>query len=263
MTEIISKFEPIIKEAGKIILSAHDINDQTASKEGTANFVTTYDVAVQKYLYEKLAQVMPDANFIGEESDCNHSELLKSGYSFIIDPIDGTTNFIQGCRHSSISVGLSFDNEIIAGAVYNPYTDEMFTAEKGYGAYLNGKRIRTSERHISDALVAFGSSPYYRELADESFDILKYLYLRTRDIRRSGSAALDLSYVACGRYDLFYEARLSPWDYAAGSIIIKEAGGDISSMSGEKLTLDRPSSVLAGNQYTFGEYFNLIKQRQS
>jgi len=248
-----------IKKAGEIILSANYHEDNNLhSKSGTANFVTEYDLKVQDFLYKSLVEVIPDVNFIGEESDTNDINKLKQGFSFIIDPIDGTTNFIHNYRYSSISVALLKDGEIIFGAVYNPYTDELFHAEKNKGSYLNNQLIKTGSRGLHDGLVCFGTSPYYRNLADQTFDLLKRLFLNARDIRRSGSAALDLCYIACGRCDVFFEMILSPWDYAAGSLIISEAGGIITSMSGEPVTLDVSSSVIAANKSAYDDFMNLI-----
>jgi Archaeal fructose-1,6-bisphosphatase and related enzymes of inositol monophosphatase family len=248
-----------IRQAGNIMLSAdYHENNNLHSKTGTANFVTEYDVKVQDFLYKSLAEIIPDANFIGEESDVNNTDKLKQGYSFIIDPIDGTTNFIHNYGHSCVSVALLKDGEVVFGAVYNPYRDELFHAEKNKGAYLNNKRVNASSRKLQDGLVCFGTSPYYRHLADNTFDLLKRLYLNSRDIRRSGSAALDLCYVACGRCDVFFEMILSPWDYAAGSLIITEAGGLITAMSGDPVTLDVASSVLAANKSAYDDFMKLL-----
>lgn len=252
-----TEINKIIIQAGKIILSAHSNENHMHSKSGTANFVTKYDVMVQDYLYEKLDKLIPNVNFIGEESDTNNMAKLADGYSFIIDPIDGTTNFIHNYGHSSISVALAKDGKIITGIVYDPYKNELFFAEINNGAYLNRKLIHVSERPLCDSLICFGSSPYYRELADSTFDLLKLLYLNARDIRRSGSAALDLCYVACGRCDLFYELLLSPWDYAAGSLIISEAGGVITAMDGQAVPFDSDSSVLAANKIAYDGFVQL------
>ena len=248
---MIRNITEIMKQAGEIMLSANYGENQIHSKSGTANFVTEYDLKVQDFLYTELAKIMSNANFIGEESDSNDTAKLADGYSFIIDPIDGTTNFIHDYKHSCISVALLKDGEVIIGAVYNPYRDELFHAEKNSGAFMNGKPIHTSSRELCDSLVCFGTAPYYREHAEKTFDILKFLYLNARDIRRSGSAALDLCYVACGRCDLFFEMILSPWDYAAGSLIITEAGGIITAMDGNPVTFDVPSSVVAGGIRAF------------
>lgn len=255
VTEVIAEY---VREAGEIMTGAHDISKKIKEKTGTANFVTAYDVAVEDFLYEKLGKAFPEARFIGEESAENHTELLKSGLSFIIDPIDGTTNFIHGYRHSAISVGLCENGQMIAGVIINPYQNELFTAERGKGAYLNQEPISVSERDFTNSLVCFGTSPYRRELCEMSFDLAKKAYLHCRDIRRSGSAALDLAYVACGRCDLFFEVTLSPWDYAAGSIIVEEAGGIITAFDRAPVTLDKPSSVIAANKTAYRDFTETI-----
>ena len=249
------KIIDIIIQAGEIISGAENISSDISDKEGAANFVTAYDVAVEKFLIENLKCAFPEASFLGEEG--GSTGFSEGGYCFIIDPIDGTTNFIHNYRHSAVSVALSRNGEIIIGVVHNPYSGETFSAERGCGAYLNGAAINASGRRLCDALVSFGTSPYKRQFADETFELVKKLYLISHDIRRSGSAALDLCYIAGGRCDLFFEKTLSPWDYAAASLIIGEAGGVITSMERESLAFDKPSSVLAGNKFAYEDFFDL------
>lgn len=201
--QLINKISDILIEAGKIMLDACDIEDNTTQKDGTANFVTTYDITVQHFLYQRLSVLVPGAHFIGEESGENHVELVNDGISFIIDPIDGTTNFIHGYRHSAVSIALLCNGIITAGLVYNPYLGEMFYAKRGEGAFLNKKNIHVSDRKLYDGLVSFGTTPYKREFTEVSFQMMKTLFSSSRDIRRSGSAALDICYVACARCDLF------------------------------------------------------------
>ena len=170
------------------------------------------------------------------------------GRWFVVDPIDGTTNFIKDCHMSCISVALVEDGLVQLGVVYNPYLDEMFWAVRGTGAYCNGKQLRVSDQPLSNGLVLFGTSPYHEELHEESFRLAYQYFRQALDIRRSGSAALDLCAIAAGRAELFFELELAPWDYAAGSLMIEEAGGIISTMDGEPLVFDRPCSVLARNR---------------
>ncbi len=247
----------IVTLAGDIILEAQHIKDHVESKQGQANFVTKYDVEVQDFLYRKLSEVLPEASFMGEE-DAAKNHQINTGYCFIIDPIDGTTNFIFDYRHSCISVALMLQGEIILGVVYNPYLKELFSAEKGKGAFLNGKQLFVKELALEDGVASIGTSPYYREKADETFRFARLVYDKALDLRRSGSAALDICYVAAGRIVLYYELLLSPWDYAAGSLILKEAGGSISTMNGEPLTFEQPISILAGNQTTVQQFLELI-----
>jgi len=258
MTECTEKIISIVRQAGKIVLDAENIDKSIEEKSGTANFVTKYDKAVEDYLYENLAKAFPDVDFIGEESDNNENEKIYSGKCFIIDPIDGTTNFIHGYRHSAISVGLCEKGKMIAGVVYNPYLDEMFSAYRGDGAYLNGKKITVSDRTFSESLVVFGTSPYCRELSDITFDTIKKFYFNVRDVRRTGSAALDICYVACGRCDIYYEAKISPWDFAAGSVILEEAGGIYTTLDGTEPPLDRQCSAAGTNIAAREEFFKYI-----
>lgn len=257
---LIYKILDILNEAGKIVTSAHNITDNMTVKPGTANFATVYDLEVQNFLYDRLSLLLPEASFIGEESAENHSELLTEGLSFIIDPIDGTTNFMHGYRHSAISVGLCRDGIMSAGAVYNPYLEEMFYAVRGEGAFLRKERIYAGDNPLRDSLVSFGTTPYRRENADHTFDLVKKLFLASHDIRRSGSAALDLCYIACGRCGLFFESSLSPWDYAAGSLIVGESGGMISSLEQKPLPLDASSSVVAANIHAYTDFYREIKK---
>lgn len=166
---------------------------------------------------------------------------------YIVDPIDGTTNFMKGYQMSAISAALAKDGEVICGVVYNPYLDELFTAGKGQGAFLNGKPIHVSGAPLSEGLVLFGTSPYHESLAEQSFQTAYQYFKQALDVRRSGSAALDLCSIAAGRAELFFELILQPWDYAAGSLLIQEAGGVITDMEGGQITLDCPCSILATN----------------
>jgi len=248
----------IIRNAGKIMLRAHDIEDSVKEKTGSANFVTEYDVKVQDYLYEQLRLYWPDAVMIGEESVANDYQKALNGSCFVIDPIDGTTNFIYGYRHSAISVALCRNLKPVMAAVYNPYTDELFYAQQGGGAFLNETKLQVTNNALDASISGFGTSPYYREYWDLTFRIAKTMMEQGRDLRRTGSAALDLAYLAAGRIDLFFECKLSPWDYAAGMLLIQEAGGVCSTLTGTVLTLEKTHSVLCGNQWNHPEFLKKI-----
>ena len=252
---MIKKITETVKEAGKIILSAHNQEAAVTAKEGKKNFVTKYDVAVQDFLFRELGKAFPEAAFIGEESENNFS---INGLRFIIDPIDGTTNFMQDYRCSCISVALCNEKDVIAGVVYNPYTDELFSAEKGKGAYLNGNIIKVSERPLSDGLALFGTSPYHPENADETFALLRRVFDFCRDIRRSGSAAHDICMVACGRCEIFFEKCLQPWDIAAGTLILKEAGGIAADYQGREISLSAANDVIFANPKAYEEIKTLL-----
>ena len=244
--QIFETIMDLVRECGQLVRTADRRHLHVDAKAGHANFVTEYDKKVQERLRTGLLAIIPSAYFIGEE-DASQT-FSRDGAFFIVDPIDGTTNFIRDYHASSISVALVVDGVAELGIVYNPYLDEMFTAKRGCGAFCNGKRLHVSSEPLENALVLFGTSPYHEELSEKSFK-LAYAYFRQAvDVRRSGSAALDLCAVAAGRADLFFELSLSPWDYAAGALIVEEAGGIVSDADGGNLIYDRPCSVVARNK---------------
>ncbi len=258
---ILDFLQPLLLEAGRIMRQAHDhdVSSSVLVKPGDANFVTAYDFQVQEFLMSRISAALPDAVFIAEEK-ANDPAVLAENHCFIIDPIDGTTNFIHNFRHSCISVAMLTRGEVVFGAVYDPYQNELFHAVKGGGAFLNGHPIHVSDRPMSRGLVAFGSCPYYKDtLAEPTFRLCKELFLRCSDVRRSGSAALDLAYVAAGRCDIFFEFLLSPWDIAAGYLLITEAGGVIADMNGAPIHFDAPSPVLAATPAIHPDLLALVK----
>ena len=234
------------KSAGRIMHGTNPADVGITQKPGTANYVTECDVAVQKFIARELSVFSPEIGFFGEED--TEKEKLISDLAFVVDPIDGTTNFIRDYHASSISVALVVDGTAELGAVYNPYLDEMFSAKRGCGAFCNGNRLHVSSEPLENALVIFGTSPYREELGEQSFKLAYSYFRQAADVRRSGSAALDLCAVAAGRADLFFELSLSPWDYAAGALIVEEAGGIVSDADGGNLLYDRPCSVVARNK---------------
>lgn len=237
--EIIS----IVKDAGNVLLSAK--RPKIMEKSGHANFCTETDEKVQAFLVEKLKSVIPDAEFLGEEDGQDvFSAKMKSGYCFVIDPIDGTSNFIYEYRPSVISVGLLQEGRPYMAVVYNPYDDMMFSAQEGQGAYMNGERIMSSEAPLSDSLALFGTAPYYEEVRDRSFDLAKNLLPLCVDLRRSGTAAWDMCCVALGRCGLYFELRLQLWDYAAAALIAEEAGCRVTDIEGNPLSYTGASSAL-------------------
>ena len=234
----------IVKEAGKLMLSAVNIQDSVSEKGQACDLVTIYDKAVQDRLCSELKKAYPYCGIYAEEGDlCDIDQ--RDSY-FIIDPIDGTTNFVRGLHHSCISVGLWEKGEIVAAAVYNPFVEELFTAEKGRGAYLNGQPIHVTDADLPNSLVLLGSAIYYRETIPATVRFIEELLPVTLDLRRGGSAALDLCYLAAGRADLFFECCLRPWDYAAGSLILSEAGGVVSALDGTPLRFYDRCSVAGG-----------------
>lgn len=236
----------IVREAGEIVLSAHDVWSQTHEKSSAADLVTEYDLAVERFLKEKLPPLVPGSLFFGEEEKENASPL--TGWVFIVDPIDGTTNFVRGLKHSAISVALAHDGAVEYGVVYDPYKDEIFSAKRGGGAFLNGRPVRVSERPLDQGVFGMGTAIYDRQFIAPTMRLTEQLFRRSCDFRRLGAAALDLCNVACGRTDLFFEYSLCPWDQAAGSLIVTEAGGFVCTLEGGPLSLTDRCSVWASNQ---------------
>lgn len=242
-----SLLEEIIKlvhTCGTIMSNASDIERQTHQKSGKGNFVTDYDSRIQKILEKGLLELLPEAVFLGEEDQMDQTDISR-GYSFIVDPIDGTANFTRGLDASCVSVALARDGRPVLGVVHNPYRHETFYALKGKGAYVNGKKISVSHRSLEEGMILFGTAPYKEELARRSFEIAYRYMSHAQDLRRSGSAALDLCTVACGKAEFFFELSLCPWDYAAGALIVEEAGGIVSDLAGNPLTYDRKQTVTA------------------
>ena len=241
------------REAGKIVRGAQEIDDAVKSKEGHANYVTKYDSQVQAFLFEKMKEIVPDANFLGEENGSDiFKEEYRKGYCFIIDPIDGTTNFINQYWPSVISIALLKDGKPYMAVIYNPYFDELYYAKAGSGAFCNGRQINSSEKPLSESLVAFGTCPYSEELHKKSFDTAMYYLKQCADVRRTGSAAWDLCCVASGKVALFFEYSLGVWDYAAGLLLVQEAGGKVTDTDGNELHFDKRTSVIAVGKVLVG-----------
>lgn len=234
----------IVRRAGELVRSANDVTAATHEKNGPADLVTEYDLAVQRFLRQELLALLPEADFFGEEGQ---HETLTSPWTFIVDPIDGTTNFVRGFAYTNISVALAKDGQVEYAVVYAPLAGELYAARRGGGATLNGRAIHVSGRDPGHSLVVCGSTIYDRSYTDRHFAILRHLYDRCLDYRRFASAALDCCMVACGRAEIFFECRLSPWDYAAGSLIAQEAGGVAVRLDGSFLDPLRPGSVFITN----------------
>ena len=194
MTEeqLLKEIIAAVRTCGTIILNADRTKSGIDEKAGHANFVTAYDKKVQEELQKKLLAILPEAVFVGEEEDVHAS--VADGYAFIVDPIDGTTNFIKDYHASAISVGLTKDGERYMGVVYNPYLDEMFTAVRGQGAFLNGRPIQVSNQPLENGIVIFGTAPYYEDLAKKSFDMAYQYFCKALDVRlRRGGRNCSLS----------------------------------------------------------------------
>ncbi len=258
ISAVITPVEALLRRVGKMITAR--IEFSVDQKEGHANFVTTMDRSVQSLLQTELTQLLPGSRFIGEEQE---NELLTDEYTWIVDPVDGTTNLIHDMHMSAVSVALTKDRTPILGFIYQPYTDEMFFARKGEGAFLNGKPIRVSCVSFDRALVSFGTSPYDPELAEKSLSsALRFLY-SCADIRRSGSAAIDLANVASGRTEIYFEYTLKPWDYAAGSLLVTEAGGRFAMpFTGRGIDFSMPGGVVAASAACYEQAMKLLNGKE-
>lgn len=246
------------REAAELMLHAHRILAE--EKTDGRNVVTEYDRAVQALLMRRLREAVPEAAFFCEEDGAQSG--IDAEHVFIIDPIDGTMNFVRRMNNSCISCAYMRGGEPAAAAVYNPYADEMFTAVKGGGAFLNGRAIHADSAPLKETVFCFGSSPYYAEYTDESFRLARIAFDNSLDLRRFAAAALDLCSVAAGRAGMYFELCLSLWDYAAGMLIVSEAGGICTAMDGAPLPLDgRRSGVLAGGPRAYEDFRRLCRER--
>lgn len=243
--ELIEKISEIVNCAGEIMLSAKDVTSVTTQKTSAADLVTAYDVQIENYLKERLLPLVPGSIFYGEEEKENQDP--KKGWAYIVDPIDGTANFTRGFSQSAISVALLLDGSVQYAVVLDPYRKELYTAKRGCGAFCNGERIHVSIRPLKEGIFGMGTSPYNLSLHKMTLELTAKLFDRSCDFRRMGAAVPDLCAVACGRLDAFFECQLSPWDYAAGSLLIEEAGGHISTLDGQPLPYNQKCSVWASN----------------
>jgi len=234
----------IAQECGEILMQYYDKPDLKFERKGYNDPATEADLASEKHAISKIRETYPDHAILAEESGKSDKE---SDYVWIIDPLDGTSNFKHSLPIFCVSIGLAYKGEVIAGAVYNPRTDEMFHAEKNKGAFLNGEKIKVTDRETKEfAAVATGFAPK-PEIIEKNLPNFNKVMKEGFLIRRLGAAAIDLCYTACGRFDGFWEIGLSQWDIAAGSLIVKEAGGKVTQINGEEFKVDSPS-ILATNK---------------
>lgn len=257
--ELLVKTIDKVKKAGKIISdNFYSKNKLNISEKGFANFVTEVDYAVQSYLIESLSSLVDGSSFLAEEGE--EQKLEKEDKVWVLDPIDGTTNFIH--KHPNVAISLAYidQKKILFGIVYNPITQELYYGVKGEGAYLNDRKIQVSSTaKLKEALIGLGL-PYDRSKTDVNFECAKRIYAECHDLRRSGSAALDLCFTACGRLDGYFELELKPWDILAGKLILEEAGGRISDWNNEDIRLFESSyNVLATNGVLHQELSEKVK----
>lgn len=235
----------IIREAGAIVIS--DLNKEIFfSEKGETNFVTRLDYEVQDFLIEALSKLLPSSIIISEESN-SIGNINSNKFVWIIDPIDGTTNVIHNYPFYSLSIALFVEGEISIGIIYNPTNKELFHAIKGQGAFLNNVQIRVSNTPIlKNALVGFGF-PYDKNKTKRIVELIGVIVSLTHDLRRTGSAALDLAYIACGRLDGYFEFDLEIWDYAAGILLISESGGLVSDWQNRTSNFSKRINIVATN----------------
>ena len=223
----------------------NELENLQVKTKGPANFVTASDIRTQKIIYEELSYAKPDWSFIMEESKPIENQNTKA--RFIIDPIDGTTNFMHGNPNFAISIAAEIDNRLEAAIIYSPITDEMFTAERGKGSFLNDKRIRVATRKkLSESILVTGIPHLGRGNKELFIKEMNKIIPEVAGIRRSGSAALDLAWIAAGRYDIFWERGLSVWDIAAGILLVREAGGFAKGIDGSDQDLWN-GNIISGN----------------
>ena len=223
----------------------NELENLQVKTKGPANFVTASDIRTQKIIYEELSYAKPDWSFIMEESKPIENQNTKA--RFIIDPIDGTTNFMHGNPNFAISIAAEIDNRLEAAIIYSPITDEMFTAERGKGSFLNDKRIRVATRKkLSESILITGIPHLGRGNKELFIKEMDKIIPEVAGIRRSGSAALDLAWIAAGRYDIFWERGLSVWDIAAGILLVREAGGFAKGIDGSDQDLWN-GNIISGN----------------
>ena len=245
------------RKAGAFIRKEREtFSYQKVEIKGLNDLVSYVDKQSEKMIVEDLALLYPEAGFIVEENTLSE----RKTYNWIVDPLDGTTNFIHGIHCYAVSIALAHKNDILAAVVYEVSGDECFYAEKGKGAFLNGHKIHVSARkNLSDSLIATGFPIYNFTRIEAYLKCLEHLMRNTHGIRRIGAAAADLCFLACGRVDAFFEYNLSPWDVAAGALIVQEAGGKINDFSnGENWLFGK--ELIASNGYLHDEMALLIKQ---
>ncbi len=246
------------KAARKLIRDFGEVEQLQVSRKGPADFVSAADRRAERVIVEELRRARPRYGVLAEESGATEGPDISNRW--IVDPLDGTTNFLHGIPHFCISIALERDREIVAGVVHEPLRDEMYWCERGVGAYLNDRRLRVSaRRQLREAVVATGMPFLGRSGHEESLSQLRAAMAACAGVRRFGSAALDLAYVAAGRYDGFWESGLSPWDLAAGILLVREAGGLVSDLDGGEDIL-ASGRVLAANEPLHGPLLSLLSE---
>jgi myo-inositol-1(or 4)-monophosphatase len=235
-----------------------EIEQLQVSVKGPANFVSAADRRAEETLRQELERARPGYSFLGEEGGLQEGP--DRTHCWVVDPLDGTLNFLHGIPHFAISIALEREGAVVAGVIYNPVSDEMFTAERGKGAFLNERRIRVTGRtRLADAVIACALPHPSRGDAALARTEHNAVQEKIAGLRRFGAAALDLAWVAAGRFDAYWERGLSPWDTAAGIVVVREAGGFVSDAEGREISLTS-AGIVAGNESIHRELLRLLKQ---
>lgn len=244
------------KAARGLVRDFGEVENLQVSLKGPANFVSQADIRTEKLLVAELQRARPAVGFLLEEQGEIIGEDPK--YRWIIDPLDGTTNFLHGIPHFAISIGFEREGELLAGVVFDPIHDELFWAEKGKGAYVNDRRLRVAtRREARDAVIATGIPHLGRPEPERFIQELSRVMVNVAGVRRSGSAALDLAYVAAGRFDGYWERALGAWDMAAGILLVREAGGVVSDLDGQN-EMFKTGAIIAANDHLHRPLLKLV-----
>jgi len=245
------------KAARPLVRDFGELENLQISMKGPADFVTSADKRTERILIEELGKARPGYGFLAEEGGAVAGK--DTTHRFIIDPIDGTTNFMHGVPHFAISIALEREGQLVAGVIYNPVTDDLFTAEKGHGAYLNNRRLRVAGRkELPTSLIATGLPWLGRDGAGRAIAETAAVLGATSGIRRFGAASLDMAWVAAGRFDGYWERGLLPWDVAAGIVLVREAGGMVSDLNGGQEMLNG-GAILTANEHLHPLLLKLLK----
>jgi myo-inositol-1(or 4)-monophosphatase len=235
-----------------------EVENLQVSLKGPANFVTMADRRAEEMLYTDLTKARPGYGFIGEEGGTREGQ--DKSHTWIVDPLDGTTNFLHGIPQFAVSIGLQREGTMIAGLIYNPANDDLYIAERGKGAFLNDQRLRVAgRRKLDECVMACGLPHVGRGETEQWRAEMTAIQAKVAGLRRFGSAALDLAFVAAGRFDGYWERGLKSWDLAAGQIIVREAGGIVSGFEGSDDPLTT-GNVICGNEFVHAELVKMLKQ---
>ena len=252
-------FKACMKASRSLIRDFGEIENLQVSSKGPGDFVTSADKRTEKIIIGELQKAYPEYGIITEESGIRNKSNFKNRW--IIDPIDGTMNFLNGVPQFAISIGYEENNEIKCGAIFNPIMNEMFCAEKGNGAYLNNSRIRVSnKKKLNDALLVTGGPKQASKIKDKIFSEYINISKNVSNVRKYGSAALDMAYVACGRFDGYWQRELNYWDIAAGIVILKEAGGFVEFFE-EDTEIPLKKNIIASNANIYEDLTNLLLKK--